>query len=156
MLDPLTNPRREFLARSLMDMVKFVVAASLASGFFVTLDAQTTIQFFDQIQIKYAHLKRIFCIVDNATYYKNIEVKRYLKKRGCKIKLIFLPTYSPNLNLIERLWKYLHQKIIGTKFREKFKEFEKDILYFLNHLNEYEKDLRPFIGTKFHLIQPTF
>src|SRR3989344_5286514 len=133
-----------------------VAGLDLTSGFFVTLDAQTTIQFFDQIQIKYAHLKRIFCIVDNATYYKNIEVKRYLKKRGCKIKLIFLPTYSPNLNLIERLWKYLHQKIIGTKFREKFKEFEKDILYFLNHLNEYEKDLRPFIGTKFHLIQPTF
>ncbi len=133
-----------------------VEGLDLTSGFFPTLDAQTTIQFFDQIQEKYAHLKRIFCIVDNATYYKNIEVRKYLKKRGSKIKLIFLPTYSPNLNFIERLWKYLHQKIIGTKFREKFKEFEKDILYFLNHLSEYESDLRPFIGTKFHLIQPNF
>ena len=34
MFEPLTNPRREFLARSVMDVLKFVVAAALASGFF--------------------------------------------------------------------------------------------------------------------------
>lgn len=127
----------------------------LTAGSFPTLDAQTTIEFFDQIQAKYAHLKRIFCIVDNAGYYKNIDVTTYLKRKGCRIKLLFLPPYSPNLNFIERLWKFMHQKIIGTKFRQKFKQFEEDILYFLTHLNEYEKDLKPFIGTKLHLIQPT-
>lgn len=127
----------------------------LTSGLFKTLNAQTTIEFFDQIQVKYAHLnlKNIFCIVDNATYYKNIDVKTYLKKKGCRIKLIFLPSYSPNLNFIERLWKYLHQKVIGTKFREKFKQFRADIEYFLNNLNQYP-DLKQFIGTNLRIITP--
>lgn len=125
----------------------------LTSGLFKTLDAQTTMEFFDTLQAKYAYLTRIFCIVDNATYYKNIEVKAYLKKKGCRIKLIFLPTYSPNLNFIERLWKYLHQKIIGTKFREKFKQFKEDIEYFLKHISEYP-DLKQFIGTRLRIITP--
>lgn len=127
----------------------------LTSGLFPTLNAQTTMEFFDQIQAKYAslNLKHIFCVVDNATYYKNINVKTYLKKKRCKIKLIFLPSYSPNLNFIERLWKYLHQKIIGTKFREKFKQFKEDIQYFLNHIDEYP-DLKQFIGTNLRIITP--
>lgn len=127
----------------------------LTSGLFLTLNAQTTIEFFDQIQAKYQHLnlKYIFCIVDNATYYKNIDVKNYLKKKGCKIKLIFLPSYSPNLNFIERLWKYLHQRVIGTKLRDKFKQFKADIEYFLNHIDQYP-DLKQFIGTRLRIITP--
>jgi transposase len=127
----------------------------LTSGLFETLNAQTTIEFFDQIQAKYAHLnlKNIFCVVDNARYYKNINVKEYLNKKSCRIRLIFLPSYSPNLNFIERLWKYLHQRIIGTKFREKFKQFKADIEYFLNHLEEYP-DLKQFIGTRLRVITP--
>lgn len=127
----------------------------LTSGLFQTLNAQTSIEFFDQIQAKYAHLnlKNIFCIVDNARYYKNINVKEYLNQKSCKIRLIFLPSYSPNLNFIERLWKYLHQRIIGTKFREKFKQFKTDIEYFLNHIDEYP-DLKQFIGTRLRIITP--
>lgn len=124
---------------------------NLVSGSFKTLNAQSTIQFFDQIQIEYKNLTRVYCVVDNARYYKNKDVTEYLNNKSCKIRLIFLPSYSPNLNLIERLWKYLRQKIIGAKYREKFKEFEEDITYFLNHTSEYP-DLKSFIGTKPHLI----
>jgi transposase len=129
-----------------------VANLDLTSGIFKALNAQTTIQFFDQIQTKYHNLTSIFCIVDNARYYKNKDVTSYLNQPGCRIKLTFLPPYSPNLNFIERLWKYLHQKIIGTKFRQKFKQFQEDILYFLTHIQEYQSDLKPFIGTKFRLL----
>lgn len=125
----------------------------VTSRFSPTLNAQTTIEFFDQIQLKYAHLTRIFCIVDNATYYKNKDVKAYLNNPACKLKLVFLPSYSPNLNYIERLWKFLKKYIIGVKYRQKFKEFEEDIGYFLNHIENYHTQLKPFIGNKLHLIE---
>lgn len=118
-----------------------------------TINAQSVMEFFDRIQIKYDKARQIFIIVDNARYYKNKDVQAYLKRPECRIRLIFLPSYSPNLNFIERLWKFLRQKIIGVKYREKFKEFEYDVMQFFDHIKEYETELRPFIGTKLHLIE---
>lgn len=117
-----------------------------------TINAQAVIEFFNKVQAVYSSTL-IYLICDNATYYKNKDVKAYLNQPNCRLKLIFLPSYSPNLNFIERLWKYLHQKIIGVKYREKFKEFKYDITEFFEHLDDYKEDLRPFIGTKLRLIQ---
>lgn len=125
----------------------------VTAHFSETINAKETIEFFTKIQIKYDEATQIIMIVDNARYYKNKDVQTYLKHPDCRIRLIFLPSYSPNLNFIERLWKFMRQKIIGVKYREKFKEFENDILQFFEHIKEYETDLRPFIGTKLHLIE---
>lgn len=119
-----------------------------------TINAWETILFFDELQEKYKG-KKIKLIVDNATYYKNKDVTAYLAKKDCQIELIFLPPYSPNLNFIERLWKFMKKYIIGVKYREKFKQFEEDIRYFFNHIPNYEEKLRPFIGTELHLIKLT-
>jgi len=119
-----------------------------------TINAQETIKFFDELQERY-HEKNIKLIVDNATYYKNKDVKAYLACDNCHIKLIFLPPYSPNLNFIERLWKYMKKYIIGVKYREKFKQFEDDIHYFFDHIDQHDKKLRQFIGTELHLVQVT-
>jgi len=48
-------------------------------------------------------------ILDNAGYNRSYEVKEAASK--LKIKLIYLPPYCPNLNLIERLWKYFKKKV---------------------------------------------
>lgn len=119
-----------------------------------TINAQETIIFFDQLQEKYKGVK-IKLIVDNARYYKNKDVAGYLAQEGCMIELIFLPSYSPNLNFIERLWKFMKKYIIGVKYREKFKEFEYDIQQFFKNINQYEDKLRPFIGTQLHLVKVT-
>ncbi|KIA76341.1 hypothetical protein DB43_AK00010 [Parachlamydia acanthamoebae] len=47
-------------------------------------------------------------ICDNGRSNKNKKVEEYLKTS--KIKIHYLPPYSPNLNPIERLWKVLRQK----------------------------------------------
>lgn len=117
-----------------------------------TINAEETIKFFDAVQEKYKE-KKIKIIVDNARYYRNKAVTAYLGKSGCCIELIFLPPYSPNLNFIERLWKFMKKYIIEVKYREKFKEFETDIRGFFEHLEQYEEKLRPFIGTNLHLIK---
>ena len=110
---------------------------------------------FDKIQLVYKNKTTIYLIVDNARYYKNKDVKAYLEKLDCKIKLIFLPPYSPNLNFIERLWKYMKKYIIGVKYRDKFKQFEYDIHYFFDNISQYEDRLRQFIGTELHLVKLT-
>ncbi len=117
-----------------------------------TLNAQTTMELFDKIQEQYPDKRRIHLIVDNARYYKNRELQAYLRKRKCRIKIHFLPAYSPNLNFIERLWHFLKKEIIGTKRRQAFKEFEADIRDFFEHFGDYEDRLRQFIGTELHLL----
>jgi len=56
-------------------------------------------------------------ISDNAKYYKNKKLNEWLE--NTKIVQEFLPPYSPNLNLIERLWRFLRKKVIDTKFTER-------------------------------------
>jgi transposase len=119
-----------------------------------TINAKEVIIFFNKLQEKYKG-KKIKIIVDNARYYKNKAVQAYLARKDCRIELIFLPAYSPNLNFIERLWKFLKKYIIGVKYREKFREFEYDIRQFFDHIDQYETQLRQFIGTELHLVKVT-
>lgn len=119
-----------------------------------TINAQMTIEFFKKLEARYIG-KKIKLIVDNARYYKNKEVTAYLAQPGCHLELIFLPPYSPNLNFIERLWKFLKKYIIGIKYRDKFKEFENDVRQFFENISQYKNRLRPFIGTELHLVKLT-
>lgn len=48
---------------------------------------------------------------------------------------IYLPPYSPNLNLIERLWKFLRSKILANKYYDSFKQFFDNVHDFLDSLH---------------------
>jgi transposase len=72
--------------------------------FDATIDANSTIALFDQIEHANPTAKRIYVICDNARYYGSKKVRHFLD--SSKIELVFLPPYSPNLNLIERFWKF--------------------------------------------------
>ena len=118
-----------------------------------TINAQETIHLFDKIQETYPEKRKITLIFDNARYYKNKLVQAYLRKRRCRIKLLFLPAYSPNLNFIERLWHFMKKYIIGIKRWDSFKDFEAHIHDFFDHIGDYKDRLRKFIGTEMHLIE---
>lgn len=55
---------------------------------------------------------------DNAGYYKAPEVKWFAENLA--IKLIYLPAYSPNLNLMERIWKFYKRKVLYNRYYEEF------------------------------------
>ena len=61
----------------------------------------------------------------------------------------YLPPYSPNLNLIERLWKFMRKYVINTKFYYDFKDFKKAIIDFFENQNKYKEEIKQFIGLKF-------
>ena len=50
-----------------------------------------------------------------------------------RLRLHFLPAYSPNLNPIERLWKILHEHTVNNIYAPTFKIFTENILGFFNH-----------------------
>jgi transposase len=127
-------------------------AMQAVTHFADTLNAETTLELFDKIQESYSCKTKIHLIIDNARYYKNKDVVAYLDNPDCRIKLKFLPPYSPNLNFIERLWHFLKKYIIGIKRRQTFKEFEADVHAFFDHMEDYAARLRKFIGTQMHLI----
>lgn len=118
-----------------------------------TINAEETIHLFDKIQATYPGKRQIHLILDNARYYKNRVIAAYLIKRKCRIKLIFLPAYSPNLNFIERLWHFMKKYIIGIQRWDSFKDFETHIHDFFDNVKDYEQRLRQFIGTEMHLIK---
>ena len=64
----------------------------------------------------------ITVFLDNARYQKCALVME--KAKNLNIELCFLPSYSPNLNLIERVWKFVKKKCLYSKYYEKFPAFK--------------------------------
>lgn len=60
-------------------------------------------------------------VLDNARYQRNDAVKGRAAELG--IELLFLPSYSPNLNLIERLWRFTKRAAIYGKYHPTFADF---------------------------------
>jgi len=116
-----------------------------------SINAQSTIELFKQIEIHYPKSRKIYVIADNARYYRCRLVSEYLK--NSKIVLIFLPPYSPNLNLIERLWKYMRKKVINTIYYQNFEDFKKAIMDFFQNTDLHKLEIAQFVGANFHLIQ---
>jgi transposase len=60
-------------------------------------------------------------VLDNARYQRNAVVKALAAELG--IGLLFLPSYSPNLNLIERLWRFMKRKAAYGRYHPTFADF---------------------------------
>ena len=121
-----------------------------------TLNADATISFFRKIEAAYPDKNKIHIFCDNARYYKNKLVLEYLK--SSKIVLHHLPPYSPNLNPIERLWKWMRERVIYNTYYPEFDEFKSAILGFfavissLTSESELGKCFRSRVRDKFRPI----
>lgn len=116
-----------------------------------SVNAQSTIALLDKMQSQQAEGK-IIVIADNARYYRSRLVSGYLQNNK-RVQLLFLPSYSPNLNLIERLWRFFKRKITYNRYYEKFAVFRKICLKFLRELSKYREELKLTMTEKFHSIQ---
>ena len=117
-----------------------------------TVNSESIIGFFKKVRSIYASMKVIHMVLDGAGYHRSKEVVDAARK--LKIKLHYLPPYSPNLNPIERLWKVMNEYARNNKYFATAKEFRQKINHFLDEiLPEIGASLTSRINDNFEILQ---
>ena len=87
-------------------------------------------------------------VLDNARYQHTPAVKALAK--SLRIELLYLPAYSPNLNRIERLWRFVKKEVLASRYRPTFAAFQGAIDDCLDHLNtRYRSQMESLIALNF-------
>lgn len=119
-----------------------------------SVNADSTRQLYEQVLRANPDKKTIYIISDNARYYKNKVLAEWVKTT--RITPVFLPPYSPNLNLIERLWKLLRKKVINTHFYRRKEEFRQAVMQFFQNIGLYRQELASLMTLNFHVLNSQF
>ncbi|GBC61736.1 IS630 family transposase [Desulfonema ishimotonii] len=115
-------------------------------------DSEKAIIFFKKLLRTYPKASMIKVFADNATYFHARNTQEWLEKNP-RISLYFLPAYAPNLNLIERLWRFAKGKLIRNTYYEKYKTFRCHVFRLLNNIHNYESELSSLMVEKFQIIR---
>ena len=81
------------------------------------------------------HGQKIVVAVDNFIIHRSRKTQEFLERYKEQLVLFMLPTYSPWLNLIERLWKHLRRKVTHNHLFASLAELVKAVCSFLEALN---------------------
>jgi transposase len=115
------------------------------------INAETVVSFLKKLREHYKDLP-IKIVLDNARYQHCKFVEDIAL--SLDITLLFLPSYSPNLNIIERLWKFTKKKILYAKYYETPDKFHKAINGFFKTINlEHAAELKNLLSLKFQVFQ---
>jgi transposase len=90
----------------------------------LTFNAISVCELLNKIKEKHPY-EAVTILLDNAKYQKCKLVQELAD--SLNIELLFLPSYSPNLNIIERLWKWTKKDCLNCKYYETFAKFKEAI-----------------------------
>jgi transposase len=96
------------------------------------MTGESTLELLRKIEDYYRNTPWIYVILDQAPYYDCQMVRDYCAKS--RIRLIYLPAYSPNLNLIERLWRFMYKHTVNNRYFSSFADFRLELLCFFDRL----------------------
>jgi transposase len=112
-----------------------------------TVDKDSTLQLLELVEKKYPQAREIVVILDNARYHYSREVREWLQ--GRKLRLVFLPAYSPQLNLIERVWKFFKKKVLYNKYHATLQDFRNATISFFRNIGQYSEELTSLLDGGF-------
>jgi len=112
------------------------------------INADSICEFFEQLRDHYSDGKPIYIILDNARYQKCKLV--FYMAWYFNIVLVYQPPYSPNLNIIERLWKWVKKKALYGTYYENFEAFKNAIRQTIDLANgEGKTEIQSLLTLKF-------
>jgi transposase len=111
------------------------------------INAESVCELLRQIADQYVGIP-ITLVLDNARYQKCALVQDLAKQLN--IELLYLPSYSPNLNLIERLWKFVKKKCLYSQYYPDFAQFKEAICQCLRETHtKHRKEMRSLLRPRF-------
>ena len=140
--------------RRRINIVGAINAISLKPTIILTesnCNKELILEYIKHLKEEYKDKKKIIIILDNASYNRAYEVQDYAAEN--QIELFYLPPYSPNLNLIERLWRFFKKKVMKNKYYKDFKEFEKNVTNFFENFDTYNAELKKLLTLNFGIIK---
>ena len=115
-----------------------------------TVDSDSTLNLLSAIENKYPTASNIKVILDNAKYHYSKVVRDYISTS--RIDLVFLPSYSPNLNLIERLWGFFKKQVLHNSYYKDVGVFRKACIKFFREIDQYSNEIANFMTADFHIV----
>ena len=140
--------------RKRLNIIGAINPVSLQPTILLTEDncsAEVIEAFLEEIKKQYNKAKTICIILDNARYQRSNLVQTTAK--FFNIDLLFLPPYSPNLNLIERLWRYFKKEVMKNKYYADYSTFENAVETFFIQFESKKDALKTLLNFRFGIIK---
>ena len=109
------------------------------------------IKLLEALRAKHPEAGKFLLYLDNAKYYNKPCVKEWLAAHR-EFRLVPLPAYSPNLNLIERLWKFLRKKALN-RWHMTFEAMQGAVADVLDRLGDYRDELATLMTERFAIVE---
>jgi transposase len=114
------------------------------------INGEQFVNFLRVLRSQHPQTAKFILYVDGAKYYSSPIVKEWLKRHP-EFHLSPIPSYSPNVNLIERMWKFLRAKAL-CKWHKTFEDMQTAVSEVLDHLEPYRGELQTLMTEQFHII----
>jgi transposase len=95
----------------------------------------TFLSFLQKVVLAYP-VEKIVMVLDNARIHHAKLLEPWLSELGDRIELVFLPPYSPELNLVEGLWKWLKADVINNVFYDSVAQIRKNVHEFMDQIHK--------------------
>lgn len=113
---------------------------------FASITAKEVAGCFGKIESLYPEAERIYLVMDNWPPHLASQVKEAIRRQQ-RVKPLFLPTYAPWLNNIEKLWRFVRQHVSHAHpWCDDFKLFREQVLGAFQKLSQGSPEIRRYCG----------
>lgn len=114
------------------------------------INGEQVVNLLRLLRAQHPEVERFVLYTDRARYFTAPVVKEWLRRHP-EFEFEPLPTYSPNLNLIERLWKFMRKTAL-TRWHKTFESMQAAVSAVLDHLSDYRGQLVTLMAAHFEIV----